>query len=287
MSSEAGVSKDEPVPLSGRRSSRPRNSIGTYNDKVNAGTAVHTRTAFLKNTPTASSSRAVSGVTLVDDSIDGSAETTLKDGATALDMGWGWNDDNGEAALLALYGLRIIRPTHRGQLENAASNVVGAVSSATTALGKRTRDAVDSAKHKFRNRHGPKARFVDGGEASSEPASKVSRLFPNLRLLEERQKELDQPKQKSAVLKRKKYLAQGLYVGQYRDFDPRLTESKNKKKLQSKGKTAENSVLPLPMFLGEEILKRDRDFQLPYDVLSPLPRDEAPKDWSRLSKSKF
>lgn len=88
------------------------------------------------------------------------------------------------------------------------------------------------------------------------------------------------------------WLKQGLYVGQDPDFDPRLTESKNKKKKekmapQSSGAKKVNSLLPPPMFAGQRLLDRGRDFRLPFDVHSPLPPGQPkPDDWKKTSKSK-
>jgi palmitoyltransferase ZDHHC9/14/18 len=298
MLSEPDASKEEPAPQSGRRSARPRSSIGTYNDKINAGTAVHTRTAFLQKDKDGNPiSRNVSGATLIGDSADEPGGETLKDGVEALDNAWKRTPSSGSSAnLVPMDKPQRRQSTKRAQLEHAASHVAGAVShtasNMTSALGKRMRDAVQSTEKFVARRVG----FSDKRSSLSEPPNKVSRLFPNLnrRQLTEDDEEdesdedgQDQAMSPPARRKRKKYLEHGLYVGQFRDFDPRLTESKNKKKLQSKGGAQENRVLPLPMFAGEEMLKRERDFVLPYDILSPLPRDEAPKDWSKLNKSKF
>jgi palmitoyltransferase ZDHHC9/14/18 len=297
MNSEPDASKDDPVSQSGRRSSRPRTSVGTYNDKVNAGTAVHTRTAFLmKDDDGKPVSRNVSGVTLVDDTTDEANGKTLKDGVKALDKDWKKNTSSGSSTRLENMDKPQRRQsTKRTQLEHAASNVAGAVShtaaNMTSALGKRMRDAVHSTEKFVARRVG----FSDKKGSLTEPPNKVSRLFPNLQRGgfaeddddEDEDEDEEQAMSQPARRKRKKYLEQGLYVGQFRDFDPRLTESKNKKKLQSMGGARENPILPRPMFAGEEMLKRERDFVLPYDILSPLPRDEAPKDWSKLNKSKF
>ena len=91
--------------------------------------------------------------------------------------------------------------------------------------------------------------------------------------------------------KTKEWMRQGLYVGQDRDFDARLSESQNRQKRKSR-KVKENKVLPLPMFAGERLLNGDartnyRDFKLPYDTYHPLPRKIKPDGWVKLHKSKF
>jgi hypothetical protein len=311
MNSEADASKEEHAPHSGRRSVRPRTSIGTYNDKINAGTAVHTRIAFLKDKDGNPVSRNVSGATLVGDSEDEPGNLTLKDGVEALDKDWTTEAATGSASRLqSMDKLQRRQSTKRGQLEHAATQVAGAVSntatSMTSALGKRVRGALASTEKFVSRRVG----FSDKKKPSSSlPPNKVSRLFPNIPLKNfedsdhwedsEDQTDLDseddddddsnddQAMPRHPTRKRKRYMEHGLYVGQSRIFNPRLTESKNKQKLQSLGGMQENSILPLPMFTGEETVKHGRDFVLPYDILNPLPRDEAPKGWSKLNKSTF
>jgi hypothetical protein len=308
MNSEADASKEEHAPQSGRRSVRPRSSIGTYNDKINAGTAVHTRTAFLKDKDGNPVSRNVSGATLVGDSADEPGKQTLKDGVEALDNDWTTEGTTGGAARLqAMDKLQRRRSTKRGQFEQTANQVAGAVShtaaNMTSVLGKRVRGALESTEKFVSRRVG----FSDKKRSSSTIApNRISRLFPNLAL--ENDEEVSQESEDQtdtdeeddseegsdddqamsrSPRKRKRYLEYGLYAGQSRIFNPRLSEGKNKKKLQSLSGVEENPILPLPMFVGEEIVKRGRDFVLPYDILNPLPRDEAPKGWSKLNKSTF
>jgi len=50
----------------------------------------------------------------------------------------------------------------------------------------------------------------------------------------------------------------------------------------------ENKVLPLPMYAGERLLKTGRDFQLPFDVFSPLPAGQPkPDEWRKVNKNVF
>ena len=88
----------------------------------------------------------------------------------------------------------------------------------------------------------------------------------------------------------KRWLTSGLYAGQVRAFDGRLTESKNKRKQDGKVAEAdrENAVLPLPMFAGDRLLKLGRDFKLPYSVFSPLPAGQPkPDEWRKTNKNVF
>jgi histone-lysine N-methyltransferase ASH1L len=296
VSSELDASKDETPfaaeataePQSARRSVRARPSIDTYNDKVKAGTAVHTRTAYLKNTDGSPVSRSVSGATLVN-------PTTDESGFDASEKDWSFLGASKEPGSAEKDRVGRRKSTRRGQLETAASSLTGAFSTATSALGKRTRDVMGSAKL------GLKSRFADSNQnTSNDPETTMSRMFPNLnsslgldkakgkgkiRDQEEEEEEEETGPKPTGVARQKKYLKQGLYVGQSRNFDPRLSESANKKKIATKGAPKENTALPLPMFTGEKILQQDRDFLLPFDVLCPLPFVQAPKDWRKLTSS--
>ena len=90
--------------------------------------------------------------------------------------------------------------------------------------------------------------------------------------------------------KRKTYLKQGLYVGQKRGHNPKLKPSENLKKLAKLGDAADeekaNTTLPMVMYFGEDLLKRGRDFKVPYDIFSPsLPGGEKPPSWKQINKS--
>lgn len=85
---------------------------------------------------------------------------------------------------------------------------------------------------------------------------------------------------------RKKWLKAGMYVGQQRGFDPGVPASKNKEKLSAEVAPTERTYLPMPMFAGEELLEKGRDFKLPYDVYAPLQdRQPKPDEWKKIQKS--
>ena len=87
--------------------------------------------------------------------------------------------------------------------------------------------------------------------------------------------------------KPKIWLSHGLYIGQNRNFDARLTETKNKLKHNGKVADYQRSILPMPMFAGQRTLEMGRDFRLPFDVFSPLPPGQPkPEEWKRTRKSK-
>lgn len=86
----------------------------------------------------------------------------------------------------------------------------------------------------------------------------------------------------------KRWLSQGLYVGQDPDFDARLSETKNKLKRASRGgqTQSQRTYLPLPMFAGQRNLERGRDFKLSFDIFSPLPPGQPkPEEWRKTQKS--
>ena len=90
--------------------------------------------------------------------------------------------------------------------------------------------------------------------------------------------------------RRKKWLKQGLYAGQKRGFDPRLKPTQNVKKLAKKNleENKENGLLPLPMFAGETLLERGRNFKLPFDVFCPLPAGQPkPEEWKKIRSNRF
>jgi [histone H3]-lysine4 N-trimethyltransferase ASH1L len=89
--------------------------------------------------------------------------------------------------------------------------------------------------------------------------------------------------------KPKRWLPHGLYIGQDRHMDPRLNEAKNRLKSSRRSLPAEpqRTILPMPMFAGERLLKNGRDFKLPFDIFSPLPPGQPkPDEWRKTNKSK-
>ncbi|OJD16880.1 hypothetical protein AJ78_02977 [Emergomyces pasteurianus Ep9510] len=96
------------------------------------------------------------------------------------------------------------------------------------------------------------------------------------------------PKPKTMPYKRKKWLSHGLYAGQDRYFDPRLTEEKNRIKFEKKNAEERKRVFPLPMFAGKRLIEDGRDFKLPFDIFSPLPAGQPkPDEWRKTNKNVF
>ncbi|EER38705.1 histone-lysine N-methyltransferase [Histoplasma capsulatum H143] len=86
----------------------------------------------------------------------------------------------------------------------------------------------------------------------------------------------------------KKWLSHGLYAGQDRYFDPRLTEEKNRLKFGKQNAEDRKKTFPLPMFAGERLIEDGRDFKLPFDIFSPLPPGQPkPDEWRKTNKNVF
>lgn len=144
----------------------------------------------------------------------------------------------------------------------------------TTVLGKRTRNISESESKK------PSGETdMSSGPPSKKPRSGESEVI------------LDEALRNKVVPRReKKWLVSGLYAGQPRVFDARLTEDKNRRKSKTAEVTKfkENSVLPMPMFAGERLLQYGRDFKLPFDIFSPLPAGQPkPDEWKKVNKNVF
>jgi hypothetical protein len=296
---------DAPKSVKNRRVSRARSSLSTlasHNDgepssaKRNAGGVV-------KDEPQSiTGSRAVSGATLVEKEKDEETPRKKKRGDQLdIDMHWDMaedasGNDNADGPKR--------RASRRSQIGIKAGEAGKSIAEATSSLGKRARDAMDTVKEKASaattRTTRAKAPESPPKRAKYEP---TGRLFPNLPRAtpkEEAKEEDNQPKEAPKPVKaprtRKLYQTQGLYAGQTRTFDPMVKEGTNKKKVSAAAATEaprENSVLPLPMFGAHKRLTIEETkttgfahFKLPFDVLLPLRKEQNPKDWSKLSKSR-
>lgn len=293
VNSEIDASKDDhEAETIRRRSGRPRSSIATYNDTVLSGNAVHTRHAFRKTieAAAASASRSVSGATLVADKLELPINSKLMK-QLRIDANWAPSDEKTAEYL-------------KGPADGNESEDERPVVYSVWSMGKLVTEKVKATKEKILERRDSKR-----ARTEENANDQIRRIFPNLRIPEassnkeeskvvEKPVEVAKPKPveeveerpaapKSKPKGRKKYLSQGLYVGQHRNFDPKLSESKNRKRLRELGIPEDNRALPLPMFLGEEMLKQDEDYKLPYEILNPLRFEEHPRDWSKLNKSEI
>ncbi|EAW09240.1 putative histone-lysine N-methyltransferase (Ash1) [Aspergillus clavatus NRRL 1] len=89
-------------------------------------------------------------------------------------------------------------------------------------------------------------------------------------------------------VKSKRWLTHGLYTGQ--EFTTsRPSQNRNKSaKRKSLGAPLQRRFLPMPMFAGDRLLQLGRDFQLPFDIYSPLPAGQPkPDEWRKTNKNVF
>lgn len=184
------------------------------------------------------------------------------------------------------------RSTRLTLLDKAA----GVMGNASTVLGKRSRDAMEKGRDKVKElgkRASLRPRNV-AGEAAPPPKPEApeakKRRVSESDAIKKKAEETVQPPKPPPKWKPKRWLSHGLYAGQDRHFDPRLTEAKNRVK-NAKAKAAapaQRKLLPLPMFAGERLLDQGRDFKLPFDVFSPLPAGQPkPDEWRKTNKSKI
>ena len=259
-------------------------SIESYNENVLSGSAK--RTGRTKSSDCGS--RTVSGKTLVED--DARVHRQLvQDGIQVLDLDWSINavsENQVKRFTKPMQGISRRKSTRLDILERASS----AVETAKGVLGKRSREVMEAGKEKLQclNRKAS-LRTRDSEKLSFEgPVKKKSRISEAAEI-EEISPFPEVKKERPVRPRVKRWLSQGLYVGQDRDFDARLTESKNKLKKASttKSDVRQRSVLPLPMFAGQRALEMGRNFRLPFDIFSPLPPGQPkPEEWRKTQKSK-
>ena len=159
----------------------------------------------------------------------------------------------------------------------------------TTVLGKRACDTVEAGME--RNQ----ALRRDDQASSSRPAGSHRPLYEGASRKRARfsdtsthNKQPVETGDKVMKLHTKPWVAQGLYVGQHRSDDARLTETGNKirKSFSNQLEARERAIMPMPMWIGNKIIEIGRDFKLPFDVFSPLPPGQPkPDEWKKTQKS--
>jgi histone-lysine N-methyltransferase ASH1L len=184
------------------------------------------------------------------------------------------------------------KATRRSSRLDLVEKATQVVDVATSVLGKRSRDALEKGKGKLGElKRRASLRPRDGTE--SVPPSFEGPLAKRLRLEDSSPSETVEATKAAAHKpmsrpRTKRWLSQGLYVGQNRNFDPRLTDAKNRARLAGKPEPKERKILPLPMYSGQRLLEHGRDFKLPYDIFSPLPPGQPkPDEWKKTNKSEF
>ena len=188
------------------------------------------------------------------------------------------------------------RRSSRVPLLEKAGEIVSSL--AASVLGKRPRDPSDRGRDTLedeKNRASLRSTNTLDSPASTSPAL-AGRSMKKRKLAEAEVTRFALPDEVIVTRnthlgrKEKRWLKSGLYTGQTRHFDGRLTESKNKRRQDTieAPPVKENRILPLPMFAGERLLNQGRDFKLPFEIFSPLPPGQPkPDEWRKTNKNVF
>lgn len=232
--------------------------------------------------------RTISGETLVGGGDNGSRERLLQQSVQALDEDWAIGAMPGDDLDISKKDEAGIQRRKSTRLDIAIERASSMVGKTTSVLGKRGREAVEAGKEQIQVLTGIKKRpRVKFGETDAVSPKKRAR-FSAASIMEI--SPCDTKSKPTSRKPSKHWIKQGLYVGQLPDFNPKLTETKNKlKKASIKQPQAQKpSAMPLPIFAGERTLKTGRNFVLPFDVFSPLPPGQPkPDEWKKTHKSMF
>ncbi|KAJ5421738.1 hypothetical protein N7491_010183 [Penicillium cf. griseofulvum] len=183
-----------------------------------------------------------------------------------------------------------LRRSGRFSLMDKASDLVDRASSI---LGKRTRGLGDKdlgRRASLRPRNIAPSTDETALSTAKEPASKKRRVSESdlSKLQDQDTPEPGEPSVPASPRPRRKiWLSHGLYTGQEpSDSPPKQRRSKNSKKTGTG--PMHRTILPMPMFKGARLLKTGRDFQLPFDIFSPLPPGQPkPDEWRKTNKNVF
>ena len=288
LTDAASLIEDAPTKThsTGRSSERlrhVRSSIGSYGESVLPGTGKHRP----RRKTVDGVSRMISGETLV----EGTSEVQhqlVQESVQALNEDWTLGalpGDDLKASPMKEPNLRRRKSTRLEVIEKATSMA----EKTANVLGKRGRETADTGLGKLKGLKGDKRSSLRPRDADvpafEGPVTKKARFSDVTG--EKRVSSPTTAEQKRSKPPTKRWLSQGLYVGQERDFDPRLTESKNQLKRKRQSSDQQHSVLPLPMFTGARTLENGRHFKLPFDVFSPLPPGQPrPDEWRKTHKSR-
>ncbi|KAF2192489.1 hypothetical protein K469DRAFT_654052 [Zopfia rhizophila CBS 207.26] len=271
-----------------RRSARSsRASVTTYNVQILAGTAIHTPTKYLEQ-----HHKNVLHKPSESDLVDGAghnSDKVHKNGLSKPDSED--TDDPVEEQLATETAQAAQRRRSSRQVDlrkEAARNLVAA----GEAVAQKGQALFNTGKQTVQ--HILRSTATDSRAKESDKSvtgTTLKRACPSTAPTPDEDEEEVEPGKVVVKSKTKKWLQQGLYVGQHRDFEARLSETQNRMRRKSK-QVHENKTLPLPMFAGERLLKTDprkewRDFKLPFDTYSPLNRKVKVDGWQKLQKNRF
>ncbi len=287
----ASISTDvTPKAATGGRSSKRlqnvRSSIGSYKENVLSGTAKH---GYHKR-KAEGDGRNTSDETLVN--INDAQERLVEESVQLLDRDWTLGAMPGEELRRSMEADRGTKKRKSTRLE-MLEKVSDVVDKSRSVLGKRGRETIEAGMEKLQAlKEGKRAilrpRAAEFPSLEEGPSQKRARLS---NVTDLKTKTTSPPKSERRAAKTpstKRWLSQGLYVGQDPDFDPRLTETKNmmKKAMFKQTTGQQRKILPLPIFAGQRAIEIGRNFQLPFDVFSPLPAYQPkPEEWKKTHKS--
>lgn len=267
-----------------RSSARSRTAVGSYNENVLS--AKQSRSARKQGVE--KDNRTISGETLVDGDETTSGGRLLQQGVQALDEDWSIGAMPGDNLRLStedVEGVKKRRSTRLDILDGASS----IIEKTTGVLGKRGRETVKAAMERKQAVKGdnttPSMRLRGLETSSFEGPSKKRARFSEAEMSNKRSAETGEARHKITKKPTKPWVAQGLYVGQHRSDDARLTGTRNKgrKTFNNRG---ERAIMPMPMWIGDKIIELGRDFKLPFDIFSPLPPGQPkPDEWKKTQKS--
>lgn len=269
----------------GRPQRSSRSAVVTYNVQILAGTSIHTPTKYLpvhhqtvlhgpldkvvKTPPTSVSpkKRTPASKRLSTDINDPAEQQLAVETAEAAQRRSSRGIDLRREALRNLSGVG----------EAVTNTILGGKELVKKAL---KRSASDS-------------RLRSSIQTAAPASAKRPRTARNAEAEDAISKKVEQESEEKVFVKpkSKQWMSQGLFVGQTRGFDARLSGSQNRARLKSR-KAKENNVLPLPMFTAGDALEKNprevyRDFKLPFDVYNPLMRKVKVDGWVKISKSEF
>ena len=270
---------DAATPDSRRPARNSRKSVTTYNLQILAGTAIHTPTKYLEKHHKNVLHGSLEELALAHaHAVTPAKKRIPKPKAESADP-----SDAVEEQLAAEAAQAVRRRTSTRATDlrkEALRNLIG--------VGDAVANSISGGKSLVKNALRRSASDPSLKSAGS-PALAGSSKRPRTAAGTDTPDETEEPKEYLKP-KTKTWLKQGLYVGQHREFDPRLSESQNRVRKRGR-KGRENKALPLPMFAGDRLLSEDprmvfRSFKLPFDTYNPLPRKVKVDNWTKLSRSK-
>ncbi|ORY19837.1 hypothetical protein BCR34DRAFT_595283 [Clohesyomyces aquaticus] len=272
----------------GRRSARStRAAVSTYNVQILAGTAIHTPTKYLPKHH--------------ENVLHGPLPKSAVHSLMATPAGKGIKaeaDDSCDPAeeQLATEAAEAAQRRRSSRVTDLRKDAFRNLAAAGDAMAQKGQELLAAGKQKVQ--HALRNTMSESQSAASQHA--LTKSSPRKRArastlpTPEDERSEAEPQKEFLKPKTKQWLTQGLYVGQYREFNPRFKESQNRLRRKSKPikEKERDEVIPLPMFSGEQLLEADptahwRDFKLPFDTYHPLPRKIKVDGWVQLRKNRF